>query len=102
MKKLILKYPILKLVLNKYALVSIPAFFWLLFFDQNSYLAHRKLDKEINAIKKDIKYYESEIEKDQKTLANLASKNTFERIAREQYLMKKPNEEVFIIKVNNE
>lgn len=71
---------------------------WLMFIDQNSMLTHLKLDEEIKEIKKDIEFYKEEIKKDKKTLNNLESKNTYERIAREQYLMKRKNEDVFLIK----
>lgn len=86
-----------KITTNRYVVVSIAAIIWLLFFDQNSYLAHQKLNDEIKEIQKDIVYYKKQIKKDKKTLRNLDSKNTFERIAREQYLMKRPEEEVFIL-----
>ncbi len=91
------KLPIPKFLKNKFGIVTILFVMWLAFFDQNSYLTHIKLDKDIKEIKRDIKFYEKEIKKDRKTLNNLESKNTFEKIAREQYLMKRPNEDVFLI-----
>ncbi|MGB0883633.1 MAG: FtsB family cell division protein [Flavobacteriales bacterium] len=83
---------------NKYVLVGIFFVVWLTFFDQNSMLNHAELSDEIEKIEEDIEFYNSEIEKDKKIIQKLDSKNTYERIAREKYLMKRPNEDVFIIK----
>jgi len=98
LKLFINKLPLPTFLKNKYALVTILFLGWIAFVDQNSILTHLKLNSEIKEIKKDIEFYKGEIKKDQKTLNNLESKNTFERIAREQYLMKRKNEDVFLIK----
>lgn len=98
LKLFIEKYPVLVFLKNKYVIVTILFLGWIAFVDQNSILTHLKLNAEIEEIKKDIEFYNAEIKKDQKTLNNLESKNTFERIAREQYLMKRKNEDVFLIK----
>ncbi len=90
--------PIPVFLKNKYAIVTILFLGWITFLDQNSILTHIKLNNQIEEIKRDIEFYKEEIKKDQKTLNNLESKNTFERIAREQYLMKRKNEDVFLIK----
>lgn len=83
---------------NKYILAGLFFTIWLAFFDQNSMLSHLELSNEIQKIEEDIEFYESEIEKDKKIIQKLDSKDTYERIAREKYLMKRPNEDVFVIK----
>lgn len=98
LKHFIKKLPIPVFLKNKYSIVTLLFLGWIAFVDQNSILTHLKLNDEIKEIKKDIEFYKGEIKKDQKTLNNLESKNTFERIAREQYLMKRKNEDVFLIK----
>lgn len=90
--------PIPKILKNKYVIVTILFVGWIAFIDQNSMITHFKLSEDIKEIKKDIEFYKKEIKKDKKTLNNLESKNTFERIAREQYFMKRKNEDVFVIK----
>ena len=98
LKQFIQKLPIPHFLKNKYVIVTLLFLGWIAFIDQNSILTHLKLNEEIKEIKKDIEFYKAEIKKDKKTLNNLESKNTFERIAREQYLMKRKNEDVFLIK----
>lgn len=98
LKSFINNLPIPSFLKNKYAITTLFFLAWIAFADQNSILTHLKLNAEIEEIKKDIEFYKAEIKKDQKTLNNLESKNTFERIAREQYLMKRKNEDVFLIK----
>lgn len=90
------RLPIPNFLKNKYVLVSILFVIWIAFIDQNSILTHIKLSNDIKEIKKDIEFYNEEIKVDQKILNNLESKNTYERIAREQYLMKRENEDVFL------
>ncbi len=71
---------------------------WMFFLDVNSYLIHHELDQEIEELEESIKYYNSEITKDKKQLEELNSEpDKLEKFAREQYWMKKPGEEIFLI-----
>ena len=70
---------------------------WMLFFDTNSWLAHRELNKEIKKLEKQKAYLQSEIEKDKETIKKLKSKEGLEQYARENYYFKKDGEDVFII-----
>ena len=55
-------------------------------------------DKEIRSLKKQIEFYRKKIEADKTKLYELQSdKDNLEKFARENYFMKKENEEVFII-----
>lgn len=87
-----------KILTNRYIFVLLVFLVWMLFFDTNSWLTHKKLDKEISEIENNIDYYNQEIEKDQKTLKSLRDSVEIERFARETYFMKRKNEDVFIIK----
>jgi cell division protein FtsB len=56
-------------------------------------------DEQIRSLEKEIMQYKDEIGKNKKKLDDLRmNKEGLERIAREDYRMKRPNEEVFIIK----
>jgi cell division protein FtsB len=56
-------------------------------------------DKEIRSLKKQIEFYRKKTEEDKVKLYELRSnKENLEKFARENYFMKKENEEVFIIK----
>lgn len=55
-------------------------------------------DLEIRDLKNQIEYYQEKTETDKRKLNELRSdKDNIEKFARENYLMKKDNEEVFII-----
>ncbi len=87
-----------KILTNRYVFVLLVFIIWMLFFDTNSWLTHNKLDDEISEIHNNINYYKSEIEQDKKTLQTLNDSVEIEKFARENYFMKRENEDVFIIK----
>lgn len=70
---------------------------WMLFFDANSYLIHRELNKEMDALEDEKEYYKNEIEKDKKAIQELSTEEGIEKLAREKYYMKKDSEEIYII-----
>ncbi|MDR1517398.1 MAG: septum formation initiator family protein [Dysgonamonadaceae bacterium] len=70
----------------------------LFFFSDSSVIERVKNDAKIKEIKKEIEYYRSLTESDKKKLQELRSdKDNLEKFARENYLMKKENEDVFVI-----
>ncbi len=89
--------PIVKIISNKYVLVLTTFIIWMVFFDENSLLNHREFNKEIEKLKNEKKYYNSEIAKDDELIKNLDDSDELEKFAREEYKMKKENEEIFII-----
>ncbi len=87
-----------KLFRNKYILTGTLFFIWLFLFDQNSLLERRKFSSELEELKVEKEYYLNKIEEDSKRLEELKTDNdNLEKFAREQYLMKKDNEDIFII-----
>ena len=70
---------------------------WMTFFDENSYLVHREFNKEIDELEKTIKFYEDRINEDRTTIKKLQDSLELERFAREKYLMKKKNEDIYVI-----
>ena len=85
--------------INAYWLVTI-VFFALTFVMGDSSLYKRyTYDEKIRSLEKEIKHYQKEIEINSKKLNDLLTdKEGLERFAREEYFMKKPNEDVYIIK----
>lgn len=67
------------------------------FFDENSYLVHRKFNNEITDLERTISYYQKKIIEDKATIKNLKDSLQLERFAREKYLMKKENEDIYLI-----
>ncbi|MBP3519058.1 MAG: septum formation initiator family protein [Parabacteroides sp.] len=85
--------------INAYWLVTI-VFFALTFVMGDSSLYKRyTYDEKIRSLEKEIKHYQKEIEINSKKLNDLhTDKEGLERFAREEYFMKNPNEDVYIIK----
>ncbi len=70
----------------------------LFFFSDSSIIKRIKYEREIRDLKAQIEYYKKQTETDKKKLNELQSnKDNLEKYARENYLMKKENEEVFVI-----
>lgn len=86
-----------KLFTNIFVVILIPFIIWMLFFDENSYLVHRKFDKEIDDLENTISFYKDKIAKDKETIKKLKDSLELERFAREKYLMKKEHEDIYII-----
>lgn len=86
-----------KLLTNIFVVILIPFIIWMIFFDENSYLVHRKFNKEIQDLENTISFYEEKIAEDKETIKKLKDSLELERFAREKYLMKKENEDIYII-----
>ncbi|MFW5725769.1 MAG: FtsB family cell division protein [Bacteroidota bacterium] len=83
---------------NKYVIVLIAAGVWILFFDQNNLIQQYRLSRRIKELNQEKKYYQNEIQRDSTYLDKLKHDPLeLERYAREKYLMKKKNEDIFII-----
>lgn len=87
---------------NKYVIAIVIFCSWLLIFDKNNLTQRFTGRKEINQLKKDKQYYLEKIKQDSFQLIEIKTNNkAIEKVAREQYLMKKENEDVFIIVEEN-
>ncbi len=86
-----------KLMTNMYVLVLTLFVIWMAFFDTNSLLIHLELKNEIDKLEQQKSFLETEIQKDKKVLKKLSNEEELEKFAREQYYMKKDNEEIFLI-----
>ena len=95
--KEIRKNRFIKIITNVFVLILIPFLIWMFFIDDNSYLVHRKLDKEINDLESTISFYQNKIAEDKATIKKLQDSLQLERFAREKYLMKKENEDIYLI-----
>lgn len=91
------KNKIIKFFTNIFVLILIPFLIWMFFFDENSYLVHRKFNNEITDLERTISYYQKKIIEDKATIKNLKDSLQLERFAREKYFMKKENEDIYLI-----
>ena len=85
-------------VKNKYFLTIVAFIIWVCFFDKNDLISQFSFRKELKELEEDKAYYIREIEKNKKDMTELMSDpEHLEKYAREHYLMKKEEEEIFII-----
>jgi cell division protein FtsB len=90
---------ILRQLKNKYVAGIFLFVIWLMFFDQNNMIDRYKTRRQLERLKADKAYYLKKIAADSARLEELKSDaDHLEKFAREQYLMKKDNEDIFIIK----
>jgi cell division protein FtsB len=83
---------------NKYVLTIAVFAIWMLFFDQNNIVDRIKMTNEIRQLEEDREFYQEQIQQDSARLSELTTnKENLEKYAREQFLMKKPNEDVFVV-----
>lgn len=67
------------------------------FLDENSWMRRSKYEYEISVLKREIAKYRAEYEESTEKLNELtANPEAIERIARENYLMKKPDEDIYV------
>ncbi|MDM1396191.1 FtsB family cell division protein [Myroides odoratimimus] len=90
-------YKYVSLLKNPFFLVGLLFVIWIIFFDSSSLLEQRVIDQEINKLEDNKKYFENEIAKDRQAIKGLKSGDATEKYARENYYMKRENEDVFII-----
>lgn len=89
---------ILPLLKNKYTLTLIVFIGWITFFDQSNLVDRVQNMNQLHQLEKDKLYYIEKIKEDSTKLYELKTDSrNLEKFAREQYLMKKKNEDIFII-----
>ena len=96
-KKLTTRYPFLKFIGNRYVLVLIFFAIWMIFLDNYSYFEKRVLDKKIEELESNKRYYIDEARKDSASIKQLKNPDQTEKYAREKYYMKRDNEDIYII-----
>lgn len=88
---------------NKFIIAGAAFVVWLAFLDRNNLLSQFQLQSEVNKLESQKEFFRAEIDKTREEQRELlSSPEKLEKFAREQYLMKKDNEDLFIIKDENE
>lgn len=90
-----------RIISNKYVLLSLIFAGWMLFLDSNSWLIHHELDEEIEELNSSKRHYQTEISKDKAIIDQLNDSLELEKFARQQYFMKRPNEDIYIIEYDS-
>ncbi len=86
-----------KLLKTKWGIATLFFVVWFLFLAKNNYLEHHRMRQRVNELEAEKEYLKNEINKDSLMLENLKDKKELERYGREQYLMKKKKEDIFLI-----
>ena len=92
------KKKVIKIVANKYFLTALAFVIWVGFFDQSDWFTLQQRQKEVDGVQENINYLNGEIsrmtaEKNQL----LSDPHKLEQYARENYRMKQPGEDVYVI-----
>ncbi len=89
---------VFKIVSNKYMIATIAFVLMMLFFDANNIFLQLDRKRQLNDLLKSKAFYEAEIANTQQTLKNLqSSPASVEKYARENFLMKRDNEDIFVV-----
>jgi cell division protein FtsB len=83
---------------NKFFWVTVAFVVWMVFFDKNDLLSQYEYHQQVVKLKQERAFYTTETAKVQNDLTELTSNPAeLEKFAREKYLMKKDNEDVYVI-----
>jgi cell division protein FtsB len=86
------------LLKNKFFLVAVLFVVWMLFFDKNDLYSQYEQRQQLSKLEQERDFYTKETAQVSKDLDELTSNPAkLEKFAREKYLMKKANEDVFVI-----
>ena len=84
---------------NKFVIATIFFVGWMLFFDHNNIFLSLQYRKELKSLTDSKVYYKEQIEKTRKDVERIKTNPLWiEKVAREQYLMKREGEDIFVIK----
>ncbi len=86
-----------KIISNKYLIILLLFSGWMLFLDNYSFMDQRVLNKQIDELQDNKKYYQDEIRKDKENIKLLKNQDQVEKYAREKYYMKKDSEDIYIV-----
>jgi cell division protein FtsB len=88
----------LTIIKNKYFITVVALVVWLSFFDKNDFSTQMELSKKVQKLESERDYYIKAIAETKQEITELQTDSTnLEKFARENYLMKKDNEDVFVI-----
>jgi cell division protein FtsB len=92
----------MKYLKNKYVITLILFAIWMVFFDGNNVIYQIRLAKTIKQLKAQNNYYRKQTDLVKEELKELQTNpENLEKFAREKYLMKKDNEDVYVLLDSN-
>jgi len=101
-----MKFPdnkFIKVLKNKYFLTSLAFLLFIILFSQNNLIERFYSLHELHKLEKQKEYYQNLIKENTDKIKELKTdRESLEKFAREEYLMKKDNEDIYIIKKQKE
>lgn len=83
---------------NKYLVAGTAFVVFLVFFDDRDLISNYRHTQELKALEQSRQYYQAEISKTNEELKQLRTNAALlEKYAREKYLMKRDNEDIFLV-----
>ncbi|MBC8487658.1 MAG: septum formation initiator family protein [Bacteroidetes bacterium] len=83
---------------NRYVIAILAFIVWMMFFDRNNFINQFRLVSTLKGLNKQKQYYLKEINNDSIALHRLKTDtDSLEKFAREKYLMKRDDEDIFLI-----
>ena len=88
-------WPLMK---NKYVIALVAFGVWIMFFSQYSLMDRYRLSRTYKQLQQEKEYYLDQVRQDSTRLLELTTDSeNLEKFAREQYYMKKPDEDIFVV-----
>lgn len=82
---------------NKYTITALAFLIWIAFIDDNNLVRRFVMWREYKGMEDTREYYREKIKSDRRAMQELDKNKNLERLAREKYLMKRDNEDIYII-----
>lgn len=87
-----------RFIYNKYFLATSLFVVWMLFFDRNDFFTQMERKKELEQVEQSKEYFARKITEGKKFSLDMRSNaDAVEKFVREKYLMKRDNEDLFLI-----
>lgn len=86
---------------NKYILTITLFFLWMTFFDNNDFFRQYKVYQKRQEMTRELNRRKALIKDTYENLNQLKDRKQLEKFAREQYLFKRPNEDIFVLVEEN-
>lgn len=91
------KESLLKIIKNKYFIAMLAFIILIVFIDENNLIKSGQKKRKLKDLQETEKQVEEKISIQRNEIEELDDNKNIERLAREKYLMKKDNEDLFII-----
>jgi cell division protein FtsB len=97
-----MKKKVIKALKNKYILTPVIFLVWMSFFNDIDLFFILKSKRELRGMEAEIAYLEKENKLTREALDDISTNaETLEKFARETYFMKRPNEDIYIVRIKD-